>query len=171
MLVANFSPIWLWIRQTLDLNISFIWSRNWTCEYITFIPNGRRTHSNHHPIDSINRSRCNSIQRFTYILHILNGHNINYYHLHSFHFLLIENSSTDKYHLISVCVEFLKLLMVQESMRGFSWPLHRPKYPPLSVCTTRRLKVKLLPVKFQRKDFLPYNPSSSHFLLAVYVMS
>ena len=72
MLVANFSPFWLWIRQSLDLNISLIRSRNWTCEYTTFIPNGRRTHSNHHPIDSINGSRRNSIQRFTYILHIPN---------------------------------------------------------------------------------------------------
>ena len=37
-----------------------------------FIPNGRRTHSNHYPIDSINGSRRNSTQRFTYILHISN---------------------------------------------------------------------------------------------------
>jgi len=63
-------PFWLWIRQSLDLNISFIRSRNWTCEYITFIHNGRRTHSNHYPIVSINGSRRNSTQRFTFVLHI-----------------------------------------------------------------------------------------------------
>ena len=33
-----------WIRLTSDLNISFIRKRNWTCEYITFIPKERRTH-------------------------------------------------------------------------------------------------------------------------------
>ena len=64
MLVATFSPIWLWIRQSLDLNISFIRSRNWTCEYTTFITNRRRIHSNHHPVDLINGSRHNSTWRF-----------------------------------------------------------------------------------------------------------
>jgi len=39
-----------------DLNILFIWKWNWTCEYTTFVSNRRRTHSNHHPLDSNNES-------------------------------------------------------------------------------------------------------------------
>ena len=52
-------PFNFWIRQTLDLNISFTRKRNWTYEYITFIPNGRRTYSNHYLVDSINISHLN----------------------------------------------------------------------------------------------------------------
>ena len=45
----------------------------WFLENTVFgFPNGRRTHSNHFPIDSINGSRRNSTQRFTYILQISN---------------------------------------------------------------------------------------------------
>ena len=36
-------------RPTSDLNISFIRKCNWTCEYTTFIANGRRTNYNHLP--------------------------------------------------------------------------------------------------------------------------
>jgi len=59
-------------RPTYDLNTWFIWKRNWTCDYTTFIPNKRTTHSNHHSCNSSSRSRLklssNFPQKFTLLI-------------------------------------------------------------------------------------------------------
>jgi len=58
--INSFHSFWshsaLCFRPTFDLNISFISKQNWTCEYTTFIINGRRTHSNHFSCILSNRS-------------------------------------------------------------------------------------------------------------------
>ena len=64
------------IRPTSDLNISFIRKQNWTCEYTTFVPNGRITHSNHLlciPSNSSCLHFNSSFPKFSWLIQVSNS--------------------------------------------------------------------------------------------------